>query len=254
MLWPTELWSHWRWEQVHCGFICSRERDECEWCIWNKSYMNCGNEFKWRMILAVVEPQAFNGGFFTHQLRSHLRGSSFTSFHFRSSYMIYFIYITHKDSIWTYQLFQHTVPFDYVPEKNNGGKPHSSLSQWKDNLTGLRKWTKHFFWNIANVFSVEPEQAGTLHHCTLTVQGTGFQIQSHQASERTYTRRGAYQAWFKRRAIVVPNSVYQIKLDVRETVARRLNQLSRQVMLHVPLLLFCFSRERGVYCSRARSA
>ena len=22
----TELWSHWRWEQVNCGFICSRER------------------------------------------------------------------------------------------------------------------------------------------------------------------------------------------------------------------------------------
>ena len=26
---PTELWSHWRWEQVNCGFICSRERNEC---------------------------------------------------------------------------------------------------------------------------------------------------------------------------------------------------------------------------------
>ena len=25
----TELWSHWRWEQVNCGFICSRERDVC---------------------------------------------------------------------------------------------------------------------------------------------------------------------------------------------------------------------------------
>ena len=25
---PTELWSHWRWEQVNCGFICSRERNE----------------------------------------------------------------------------------------------------------------------------------------------------------------------------------------------------------------------------------
>ena len=22
---PIELWSHWRWEQVNCGFICSRE-------------------------------------------------------------------------------------------------------------------------------------------------------------------------------------------------------------------------------------
>ena len=26
---PTELWSHWCWEQVSCGFICSRERNEC---------------------------------------------------------------------------------------------------------------------------------------------------------------------------------------------------------------------------------
>ena len=27
---PTELWSHWRWEQVNCGFICSRKWNECE--------------------------------------------------------------------------------------------------------------------------------------------------------------------------------------------------------------------------------
>ena len=26
---PTELWSHWCWEQVNCGFIWSRERNEC---------------------------------------------------------------------------------------------------------------------------------------------------------------------------------------------------------------------------------
>ena len=25
-----------------------------EWCIWNKLYVNCGYEIKWRMILAVV--------------------------------------------------------------------------------------------------------------------------------------------------------------------------------------------------------
>ena len=51
---PTELWSHWRWEQVNFGFICSRERHVSEWCIWNKSYVNCGYEIKWRMILAVM--------------------------------------------------------------------------------------------------------------------------------------------------------------------------------------------------------
>ena len=26
---PTELWSHWRWEQFNCGFICSREKNVC---------------------------------------------------------------------------------------------------------------------------------------------------------------------------------------------------------------------------------
>ena len=26
---PTELWSHWQWEQVNCGFIFSSERNEC---------------------------------------------------------------------------------------------------------------------------------------------------------------------------------------------------------------------------------
>ena len=25
---PIEVWSHWRWEQVNCGFICSREPHE----------------------------------------------------------------------------------------------------------------------------------------------------------------------------------------------------------------------------------
>ena len=33
---PTELWSHWRWEQFNCGFICSRERNEA-------SLRNCIN-------------------------------------------------------------------------------------------------------------------------------------------------------------------------------------------------------------------
>ena len=42
------------WEQVNFGFICSRERYEGDWCIWSKSYVNCGYEIKWRMILAVM--------------------------------------------------------------------------------------------------------------------------------------------------------------------------------------------------------
>ena len=54
MLKPTESWSHWCWELVNYVFICSRERDEFERCIWNKSYRNCRNENKWRMIVAVV--------------------------------------------------------------------------------------------------------------------------------------------------------------------------------------------------------
>ena len=28
--------------------------DECDRCIWNKWYKNCGNKIKWRLILAVV--------------------------------------------------------------------------------------------------------------------------------------------------------------------------------------------------------
>ena len=61
---PTELWSHWRWEQVNCGFICSRERNECG---------------------------IFFSGFFTqlHKLRSLRR--SFLHFHFISAVHIWFI-------------------------------------------------------------------------------------------------------------------------------------------------------------------
>ena len=33
------------------SIVCSR--DECDRCIWNKSYKNCENEIKWRVILAV---------------------------------------------------------------------------------------------------------------------------------------------------------------------------------------------------------
>ena len=36
------------------SIICSCERDECDRCIWNKSYKKCGNEVKSRMMLAVV--------------------------------------------------------------------------------------------------------------------------------------------------------------------------------------------------------
>ena len=35
---PTELWSHWCWEQVNCGFICSRER-----IFFQASLRNCIN-------------------------------------------------------------------------------------------------------------------------------------------------------------------------------------------------------------------
>ena len=54
MLNPTELWNHFCWELVNYVFICSRERHECDRCIWNKSYKYCRKEIKWRMILAVV--------------------------------------------------------------------------------------------------------------------------------------------------------------------------------------------------------
>ena len=50
---PTELWSHWCWEQVNFGFICSRERYVSEWCIWNKSYVNCGSSQLWSQFLQL---------------------------------------------------------------------------------------------------------------------------------------------------------------------------------------------------------
>ena len=56
---PTELWSHWHWEQVNYGLINS-------YCI---NCVHCNNNF-------------------------------FISFHFRSSYMIYFI-LSHRN-IWTH--------------------------------------------------------------------------------------------------------------------------------------------------------
>ena len=42
-----DVLTNWSW-----SIVCSR--DECDRCIWNKSYKNCGNEIKWRVILAVM--------------------------------------------------------------------------------------------------------------------------------------------------------------------------------------------------------
>ena len=55
---PTELWSHWRWEQVSCGFICSRERNECLYMIYEMNHMWTA-EMKWNegMIVACSETQ-----------------------------------------------------------------------------------------------------------------------------------------------------------------------------------------------------
>ena len=41
-----DVLTNWSW-----SIVCSR--DECDRCIWNKSYKNCENEIKWRVILAV---------------------------------------------------------------------------------------------------------------------------------------------------------------------------------------------------------
>ena len=42
-----DVLTNWSWSIV-------RSRDECDRCIWNKSYKNCENEIKWRVILAAV--------------------------------------------------------------------------------------------------------------------------------------------------------------------------------------------------------
>ena len=43
---PTELWSHWRWEQINCGFICSNTHfvDGNIWTHnWPAVIVSCGN-------------------------------------------------------------------------------------------------------------------------------------------------------------------------------------------------------------------
>ena len=55
-------------------FICSCERDECDRCNYMKIIKNCGNEIKWRMILAVVKAPEKK----------------------KERSLIYFIYIYHK--------------------------------------------------------------------------------------------------------------------------------------------------------------
>ena len=42
---PTELWSHCCWEQVNCGFIGSREKNECSWYMKNYIWTV---EMKWK--------------------------------------------------------------------------------------------------------------------------------------------------------------------------------------------------------------
>ena len=36
---PTELWSHWYWKQVNCGFICSRDLFHISLTIYLKSFV-----------------------------------------------------------------------------------------------------------------------------------------------------------------------------------------------------------------------
>ena len=53
-------WFHWYIGRKICSsknenwIYANGKLIECDWCIWNKSYKNCGNEIEWRMILAVV--------------------------------------------------------------------------------------------------------------------------------------------------------------------------------------------------------
>ena len=41
---PTELWSHWRWEQVNCGFICESQ------CVINVSYVINTHEYSFFLV------------------------------------------------------------------------------------------------------------------------------------------------------------------------------------------------------------
>lgn len=41
--------------------VNDKQTNVCEWCIWSKSYMYCGNKIKWRMIRAAsCERNLFN--------------------------------------------------------------------------------------------------------------------------------------------------------------------------------------------------
>ena len=57
---PTELWSHWRWEQVNCGFICSHERNECQK---KRTSKNCGRRINLCNLLYLLDIlRLFQGG------------------------------------------------------------------------------------------------------------------------------------------------------------------------------------------------
>ena len=55
---PTELWSHWRWEQVNFGFICSRERLKWVLMIYEINHIwPAEMKWKWRNNRFISFPQ-----------------------------------------------------------------------------------------------------------------------------------------------------------------------------------------------------
>ena len=55
----TELWSHWRWEQVNCGFICSRERLKWVLMIYEINHIwRAEMKWKWRNNRFISFPQS----------------------------------------------------------------------------------------------------------------------------------------------------------------------------------------------------
>lgn len=112
--------------------------------------------------------------------------------------------------------------------KNNGRKRHSSLSHWKDNLTRLKKWTKTFL--LENGKRVECWTWASWNASSLHFDSTRNWIPDPKSPSfwKNLEKTRSVSGLFKRRAIVVSNSIYRIKLDGRVTVARPLNLKVRQ--------------------------
>ena len=132
---PTELWSHWRWEQVNFGFICSRESEECKWCIWIKSYeLRKWNQMKvdpWRINLHLISFPLHIIAFITARINLHL-------VHLFPCFFFFFFY-------WRFRAVSRTISFFSIScDQRNTELLVQKLSQLiaSVGVYGWGKWTE----------------------------------------------------------------------------------------------------------------